>query len=785
MAIPRPQNRQIPADTQIAGVRVPLIVLTVLLAALTVRGADVLDVVVKTDTGASAPRDQVLSFMDCQPGRTFNPAQLSEDIKRIYGSGSFEDVKAEVSEQPDDKVIISVTVTPKRRVRRIIFEGNETLKTKHLKRLIEHEPGAILDEMQVDADTNAIRKRYRQKGFAKCELTSKVQHIPNTHEVNLVFAITENERHKLRKVLFEGNTAFTTAELRGTLLTRRPWWSYIIPTVYVDDMKLEMDEDALGELYTDRGYFDFQVVAVRRTFDAKRKWVTLTFVLEEGPAYTVRSLDLQFADTKRFSRDELLALTKSKQGQQYDRARERRELDRIRAKYDALGYLDLYIDVDHEVDGQSKTVGVLYVVDEGVPSRIHDVKIIGNEATEDYVIRRELALHPGDLADRRKIRASQTRLKNLGYFERVDVIPESTEREDEKNLRVEVTEQHTGSFQVGAGFSTEDALVGTLELGEANFDVGKFARMEGFKGAGQRMRLRMQLGTERNDVVLSFVEPWWLDKRLRLELDAFTHSRFEDEYEQETVGAGIKVTKAWRKYWRHSAGLTVQQIKLTDFEDDVSALLLSEEGNYNATRLLFSVSRDSRDSFVQPTRGSRLTLSTELLTEAIGSYSDIVRLDLAARKYFPLVHDMVLKLGGEVAVLRRISGKRAAIFDRYFAGGMSVRGFKRREISPIDDAVHEEPIGGKSMLLGRAEIIYPIFKLIYGSAFCDAGNVWEDVDDLDPFDLNVSVGAGVQVNLPIGPQPVPVRFEYGWPIVTQMDHLSDSGRPHFHIGYRF
>jgi len=748
-----------------------------LLGAL-VAGAAVVDkVVVKSDVDVPAPEELVRANMSSAPGTVFSPRLLSEDIKRLYQTGNFEDIRTEVTESPGDKVVITVVVIPKRAVRKIIIEGNHKIKTKRLRGLLEHKEGTPLSETQVAADTNAIRKRYRDSGYYKAEVDSIIQEIPNTHEVNLLFRIKEQERAKLKGVSFSGNTVFEDKELRQRIRTRRPWWRYILRWGnYLNEDQLKTDEDVLRGLYTGKGYLDFGVVGVEREYNKKKTWVSLTYTVEEGKPYTVSSLEIVGAE--RFSKEELGELVKLEREALYNSDTEAGDIERIRSKYEALGYIDLKCYPRRRMDNRTLTVAIEYRINEGVPAHIRDVYITGNEVTKDHVIRRELAIHPGDLGDAGKIRASKSRLMNLNYFEKVDITPVTTEKEDEKDLLIKVAEKRTGQLMVGAGFSSEDAVLGFLEVTQANFDWRDWPT---FRGGGQRLRLRTQLGTKRTDVMVSFTEPWWLHRRLRLQLDGYSNSRTEDEYEQKTLGVGAAVSRPWRKFWRQSAGAQVRQIKLVDFDDDVSQELKDEEGRYEANSLTFGVSRDSRNHFLYPTRGSRLSLDTELRTEAIGSYSNVYRVNLRGTKYLPLPRRAVLKVQGDVGVTDRVSGDGVAIFDRYFAGGAySVRGFKRREVSPVD--VNEDPVGGKSTLLSTVEYIHPIFEKVRGSVFCDAGNVWRGTGDIDPSDLNASIGLGVQLDLPIGP----IRFDYGWPVVTQQDHLDDSnGRLHFNIGYSF
>jgi outer membrane protein insertion porin family len=333
---------------------------------------------------------------------------------------------------------------------------------------------------------------------------------------------------------------------------------------------------------------------------------------------------------------------------------------------------------------------------------------------------------------------------------------------------------------VGAGFSSADSLVGFLELTENNFDLSRLFGDWPPKGAGQRLRVRAQLGTEVNDFQISFTEPWWLQRKLRLEVNIFSHTREEDEYDQDSIGASTLVTKSLSKYWRGTVGMRILHVDINDMDEDVSQKLMDEEGSEWANRFIFRLTRDSRNRYMFASRGSRLSLGAEIITQALGSYSNYGRFNIEATKFIPVLRDeYILKLGAEAAVAAKFTGDPIKIFDRYFAGGAtSIRGFDRRDVSPVDE--NDDPIGGKSMLLANVELIKPIHDFMLLSVFCDTGNVWWGTWDIDPTDMNVSIGIGVQFKV------LPVRIEYGYPIITQEDHLDDSnGTLHFNIGYSF
>lgn len=759
-------------------------------AAVWVRGAQISDVVVRCSVPDLEPeslRQLVLGSVQSLPGSQFNAATLSEDVKRLYRLGTFQDVRYEVEEQAGDKVLIIFLVKPTPSVNKVVFEGNSAYKDRRLRSLVEHKEGVPLDEAQVAKDKAALVDRYEEGGYHGTTVTTEYRPVADTNAVDIVFRITETPRAKLKAVRFTGNTAFEAGELEKTVRSRRQWWRYIFRFGnYVNEPQLAVDKDLLRDLYLTKGYLDFAVETVETKPHANGRWVTLVFHLKEGLPYKVSGVDVA-VEGDRFRQDELQALVAMRAGEAYSSTVERADLAALRGKYEPLGYLDLRCASALERNAAEHTVSVTYRVREGNPSRIRDINITGNKVTQDRVIRRELAIQPGDLGDAGKIRTSKDRLSQLNYFETVEISPVATEREDLRDLRVQLSEKHTGTFSMGAGFSTEDAVVGYVELAENNFDIRRLFGEWPPKGAGQRLRVRTSLGTETSDFRVDFTEPWFMERRLRLNVEAFNSTRSYDEYDQTDLGLGVTLTRPLRTFWRHSYGIMVDRVKLDDFDDppidpltgEEDRTLIDEEGSYWANRVTYGIWRDTRDNFMFPHKGSRLSVNTEVVTSLLGSYSNVVRVDTRAAKYVSVFKQSVLRMNVEFAAADSVSGDEVAIFDRYFAGGAnSIRGFDFREVGPVD--VDEDPVGGKSRLLGNVELARELGDFMYVYVFGDVGNVWPDTFDVNPAELNASLGVGVQLKV------LPVRLEYGYPILTDWDHLDDSnGRIHFNIGLSF
>lgn len=730
-------------------------------------------------------------------GQEFSPQALTEDIERLYKTGYFKYVDTRVTDVVGGKNVVFI-VEPLPRVRTISFEGNEAISTKKLLKTIDTKEGELMVAKTVSADTREILDLYRDRGYHRTLVELAESEVPGREEVDLTWKIAEEPRHKVRRVIIEGNSVYTDRQLRREMLTKHNIWSRLFRVGYYNERKFTVDQRTLRQMYGDKGYLD-ATFELSENVGEKGNWVDLTVKVQEGVPYIVSAV--QYEGNRLFGEDELRDVTGLVSGEPYDFSQQRDDVKAIQDKYRPLGYLRMVCRTDLDRDPRAATVKVVYRISEGVASTIRNITIGGNQDTQDKVIRRELRIQPGDLADANKIEASQRILENLGYFEEVTITPMSVPGDETlTDLDIRVKEAPTGTFTFGGGFSDTDGFVVSGEVTKSNFDLRRFLSTWPPKagGGGQRVRLVLQAGNERTDFLLSFVEPWFLDRRLRLETNAFLRTRDYSEYTQRNTGADVMFTQQVAKFWRQNVGLGIDNVEISDVEDLPPVFtgfgfptypneeLREEEGNYWSNSLIYGLRRDTRNAFFNPTKGSRLSLQGTLAPQALGSYSDIYHLDVTGTKYLPLSSTNTLRLHGQLGVVDAISGDDPAIFDRYFAGGAnSIRGFEWREVSPVD--ANEDSLGGQSILVGSVEFIHQFRNLsenVRGSLFCDFGNVWPDAYEFDA-DLNATIGLGLEINLPMGQGRIPIRLDYGWPVQTQQEHLSDSGRFHFNFGYHY
>lgn len=782
-----------------------LIAALVVVAGVAVQATTVRRIVIISTTTQEVSKQMVRSNIKLREGAPFNRGRLSEDIKRLYATGQLYDIETKVTEVGDgQEVDVTFRLTPNPRVEEVVFNGNDRLSDRKLRRKTEQKAGEILNEKTVAADLRALYDLYTRKGYKAAVIRQNLERDPKSQSVNVVYEIEEKGRHKTREVAFEGNTAFSERKLRRKMKTRVSFWGRMFPVGFFDEAALQRDLGELKIRYQDAGYLDFKVDKVERSYNDEGNLLYLTIHVTEGEPYTVSSVEVTGHDA--FDKAAVSEKVRLKAEQRYSRATETADIEAIKKMYNREGYLDSRIRAELVPDTAAHRVAVTYTIREGEASSIRNVNIAGNTITKDHVIRRELQIHPGDKSDIDRIELSKSRLMNLGYFESVDAVPVSTEEVDEKDLNIKVTEKPTGRLLLSAGFSSSSDLIAGVEVAQTNFDIGDWPTL---RGGGQRARARAQVGTSRSDLVLSFTEPWLFDRPLRLDADLWHRTVSSNRgWDQTGTGGSLALTTQlpWR-FWRLRYGYRLENIDIDDIDEDYSdAFIEAEEETNLVSAILLGVSRDRRDRLIRTSRGSRVSLTGELQAEGIGSYTNLYKLTLSGDKYFPLPHGLVLQFSGKVGLVDAMSGDEPGVFDRLFTGGSgSVRGFDEREVGPIDrvyeqrmlngapvldgngDPIYdqvgsEEPVGGQSILLASVELVTPVYQdKVYWALFADAGNVWAGSTEWNPGEMNVGVGMGLRLFLPIGM----VSLDYGYPVVREQDHLGENGRLHFNIGYGF
>ncbi len=742
-------------------------------------------------------RAVVMANIQTAVGKPRSRDIIEQDVRNLINTGYFFDVRV-LEEPATDGVKVIFQVQGKATIKEILVEGNKRYKEDRLRRESSQKAGDILDERKAHADARKMEELYQKGGYPDVKINYAVSIDRDTGKAILRFKVEEGQRVYIKQIKFSGNKAFPDKRLLKLLKTRRHWWgSWLSSTGVLKEEDFKEDLDKLRDHYHSNGYIDMEIRGTR-VERVGTKWMVIYIDVFEGTQYKVGHVRIE--GNTLFPTTDLEKHLKMTTGKTFTPGGMSADQKAIEDYYGTRGYLDTMVRPARAPNVETGRIDLTYTLREGELTYIERIEIRGNTKTKDKVIRRELAVNPGEIYDTVRVDRSVERIKNLGYFSKVDATPEPTDVPNRKDLVISVEEQRTGSVTFGAGFSSIDNLIGFVEVTQGNFDLFNWPS---FTGGGQKLRLRAQLGFKRQDYELSFTEPWFLDRKLSLGFDLFDHesSYLSTEFTEQQAGGDLRLEKALSEFVRGSVQYSIQNIRLS-VDKAASQELQSQNGSRLRSAIQGTLAFDTRDSVFLTTRGNRSDFTAEFA--GLGGDVELYKLNAKSSVYFPFFENHVLQLLGAAGVVEAIGatsdeGKKVIetvvsggvtstvvravnnvpIFDRYFLGGANtLRGFSFRKVGPKD--ADGEPIGGNTFCNATAEYTFPIIERVRGALFFDVGEVERNAYAFSLGDLKSDVGIGVRLNLPIGP----LRLDYGYPIMTD-EQTGRTGKIQFSVGYQF
>ena len=724
---------------------------------------------------ATISRERILAQIRTAVGQPYLNAVVEQDVRNLYSTGSILNVRI-FAEPEAGGVKVIVAVQTRSVVREIEIEGAERIGAKKIRKKITIKINSMLDEQELEKSRQEVIDMYRARGFNDIDVKYRIDPIDQKRgTARVVYMVSEGEKGAVRSIRFEGNKAFSERVLRKQMKTRgKTMLAVIDKSGRLDEVQLKQDLDSIREWYQNHGYIDAEVKEVRR--ERGKGPLTITIVLDEGIQYHVGKIST--SGEQATTDEKMRKIMKLKEGGVYSPKQLHDDAKAIADAYGSGGYIDLEV-LPTGVPSGPGTIDVRYKIEEGSRSFVERINIAGNLHTKDKVIRREVLVAPGDVYNSVRVEATKKRLENLGYFSKVETYPEDTGIAGRKDVSIQVEEKRTGSLSFGGGFSTVDNIVLFAELTQSNFDIMNWPQ---FTGAGQKFRLRIQLGTQRKDFLIALTEPWFLDRRFSLSGQAFYSEAnyLSSLYDQRDYGVGLEIRKPINAFMYFTLGYRVEELQIFNISAAVTPALRAELASRLRSQIPASIVFDHRDNPLLTRRGQRVSVAPYVAGGFLGGDTQIYGVDIEASQYFHLPWDTILLFNGEMATVETWgNGDLVPIYDRLFLGGSNnLRGFAFRDVGPRDK--NGEPLGGQSMARSTVEWTFPIIPdKARGAFFYDAGFVNADPYDFSTSGLATDAGVGLRLNLPIGP----LRVDYGFPI--KKNGLSGGGRFNFNVGYQF
>ncbi len=683
----------------------------------------------------------VRSYLLLKEGDTIDAARVNRSLKSLFATGLFADVSIR---QDRGRLIVSVVENPI--INRVAFEGNRKVEDEALEAEISLRPRVIFTRAKVQADLQRILAAYRSTGRFAATVEPKVIRLPQ-NRVDLAFEINEGEPTDVARIAFIGNEFFDDDELRESIRTQESvWYRFLSSDDTYDPDRLTLDRELLRRFYLRNGFADFRVQSAVAELTRNRKQFFVTFSVQEGKRYrfgkvevvtTIKGLDIDLV------RKEL----EIESGDWYDASEVDSTVQAMSEFVGGQGFAFVEVRPRLNRNREEQLIDVVFEINEGPRVFVERINIVGNVRTRDDVIRREFRLVEGDAFNSAKLRRSRTRIQNLAFFETVELeaVPGSTP--DKAVVNVTVSEQSTGSVSVGAGFSTDQGVLGDFGVRERNL-----------LGTGRDLGLRLVLASRRSEIDLSFTEPFFLDRDVAAGIDLFRvtedlqdFSSFDRQRTGFRMRIGYPITEFLRQTWNYE----LREEKIEDVASSASLVIQDEEGTNLFSQVSHGISYDTRDNRLNATEGYFVRWSTAFA--GLGGDVTSISNTVSGAKYFEIREGVVLTLGGRAGHVFAIEDD-VRLSQRFFVGGSDVRGFSTSGIGPRDN-VTDDAVGGEWMYSGTAELGFPLGLPqelgITGRAFTDVGSAGEIATTRtgieDTGSLRASAGVGVTWRSPFGP----------------------------------
>ena len=767
--------------------------------------------------------ETIRSYFRPGPSGRLDAFQIDEGVKALYATGLFQDVRPSIQ---GGRLIITVVENPV--INRIAFEGNKKVKDEQLRSEIQSKERGTLSRPVVQADVARLVEIYRRGGRFDVHIEPKIIELPN-NRVDLVFEISEGAKTGVKVIQFIGNRAYSGYRLKDVIKTSETGLLAFMQTGNIyDPDRIEADRELLRRYYLKHGFIDVRVVSALGEYDPARRGFVVTFSIEEGEQYRIGSVDVQ--STIRGLNPWLLRpKLRTFPGDVYNAEAVEKTVEDMTIEAAKQGFAFATVRPRAARDNPTRTVALVFMVEEGQRAYIERINVRGNSRTREYVIRREFDIAEGDAYNRALVNRAERRLKNLGYFKSVKITPEPGSAPDRVILNVDLEEQSTGEFQVSGGYSTADGFLAEVSVSEKNL-----------LGRGLFARASVQYGQYARGFQLSFVEPYFLGYRVAFGVDFFGKQQLPTSYisySTTTIGGAARLGFALREdlAFQVRYSLSRQEISLPQYLNDCilspnapinggpfgvgpfdicflngeASLAVRRElanGPVLTSSLGYSLSYNNLDNNKSPTQG----VLAELRQDFAGVGGDVrfVRTAGDVYAYHEIVSDLIGTLhlqGGDIfgwgcgnnnnGSLLDTPGECLRMLDHFQMGPNLVRGFAPAGIGPRDLSRYGltgtgDSLGGTMYWGASFEMQTPLYFLpkdtgIKVAAYADAGSLWNYQGPTSwaatgetlsgsicaappcPLDNAMHIRSSVGVGL-IWDSPFgPLRFDYAYPLTQE------------------
>lgn len=688
----------------------------------------------------------IQSVLNISEGQVVSAADIDRGLRNIYGTGRFDNVTAE-TDMVDKGVRLIYRVAERPLLREVVFTGNKKLKNDKLSTIIDVKSIEFYRPQVLAPAVEKIKQAYVLEGYYATEVTPNVE-INARNEAVITLNIEEGDQVFITEIRLEGNTVFTDKELKKAIFSKEKWFlSFITDRGAFKEAALQADREMIIDQYYNKGYIQVEVKQPITTLLDDQKSMEVLFEIEEGKQFRIGQIDIQGDLLK--SKEEMLADLTLRSGEPFSRKALRDNMLTLNDLYADEGYAFVNVSPITDVDPFLQQMNIVLNVERGGRVRIGRISVAGNTRTRDKVLRREMRLAEGDFYSASKMKDSRRWINNLGFFEEVNLTTSRGVDDASMDVEVDVQEKPTGSFSIGAGFSSADGLLLQGSVSQDNF-----------LGRALRFDLAAALGGKSTTYRLGLLDPYFLDRNFAFGGDLYNAEREWTDFTRKTTGGSVKFGAPLSDDLRSFFIYRYEKKDIYDVDEGAPRSITEQEGKHTLSSFTASLTRNTTDYRPDPTRGNISEVSIEYA--GIGGTEKFIKYIADHRYFHPLPWGLVFSAHGQIGYIQEMSGKASPLDERFFLGGMnSLRGFNSREVGPREEEEDGDGYfyGGNKSAYFNLEISFPLVKAMNmkGLVFFDTGNAWDKQGEYFS-DMRYSTGVGMAWNSPMGP----LRFAWGY-----------------------
>lgn len=720
----------------------------------------------------------VIAYMSLRQGTPYDPVSADQSLKTLFETGLFADVRMSW-----DGSTLTVNVVESPIINQVVFEGENSVDEDDLSAEVQVQPRMVFTRARVQDDVQRIIELYRRSGrFAATVEPTIIQRPQN--RVDLIFEINEGPTTGVASINFIGNEVFSDGDLRDELVTQQSaWYRFLSTNDNYDPDRVTFDRELLRRYYITQGYADFRVISAVAELSPDREDFYITFTVEEGEQYAFGDITI-VSEIEELVPENLMPLVVARMGEVYDATEVEESIQALTFAAGTLGFVFVDITPTVQRNPDTHTIDIAFEIAEAPRVYVERINIIGNVRTRDEVIRREIRLAEGDAFNRVLVDRSRIRIQALGFFSNVQITEEPGASADRTALTVSVTEQPTGELSLGAGYSSQDSIIGEFSYTERNLF-----------GRGQFLRTSITYSSFQQNYDIRFTEPYFLGRPL--EAGVLGYKVLQDfvnqaGYQSDITAVGVLLGFPVSEYARISPHYNFSIATIRTVAAAPLAIAISG-GTASTSSVGYVYTYDTRDNVFRPNNGWLFNFRQDVA--GLGGELNWLRTITDVRHWRPFEafgFDFVAMASFEAGYISAYSGQVIRVNERFFRGGPTFRGFEYGGVGPRDLATRSRvALGGQLYLHNTIEVRLPqVVPDSYGitlSLFNDFGTlgylrgISRDCDPTGQLVTNpitgqqvltggtciqdnlaprASAGVSINWNSPFGPVSIDIGYPY-------------------------